>query len=191
MLLLTLRGTPTHYYGDELGMRDVPIPHELVQDPFERNVPGIGVGRDPERTPMQWSQEENAGFTTGKPWLPVSNDHVEVNVEAQGQDPRSMLSLHRRLLALRRAEPALAVGSYAPVEAARGLLAYSREKDGSRFLIALNLGSEPRTLRAAGPARGGQVILSTFLDREDEAVGEKLDLRGNEGLIVGIARRPD
>ena len=191
MLLLTLRGTPTLYYGDELGMRDVPIPHELVQDPFERNVPGIGVGRDPERTPMQWSQEENAGFTTGKPWLPVSKDHVEVNVEAQGQDPRSMLSLHRRLLALRRAEPALAVGSYAPVEAARGLLAYSREKDGSRFLIALNLGSEPRTLSAAGLAQGGQVILSTFLDREDEAVGERLDLRGNEGLIVGIARRPD
>jgi len=187
MLLLTLRGTPTLYYGDELGMRDVPIPPELVQDPFEKNVPGLGVGRDPQRTPMQWSHKDNAGFTTGKPWLPVAKDYLEVNVETQEQNPRSMLSLHRRLLALRRAEPALAVGSYGPVEAARELLAYSREKDGRRLLIALNLGSEPRTLRATGFARGGQVILSTFLDRENEAVGETLDLRGDEGLIVEIA----
>jgi alpha-glucosidase len=96
-----------------------------------------------------------------------------------------MLVLHRRLLTLRRAEPALAVGSYAPVEAAGNLLAYAREKDGRRFLIVLNLGSEPQTVGAAG-----RVVLSTFLDREDEAVGETLDLRGDEGLIMETVRRP-
>jgi alpha-glucosidase len=185
MLLLTLRGTPTIYYGDEIGMRDVRVPPKLVQDPYERNVPGIGVGRDPERTPMQWSPEKYAGFTTGEPWLPVGEDHGEVNVENYRRNPRSMLALHRRLLALRRAEPALALGSYAPVEAADYLLAYAREKDSRRFLIALNLGSQPQTLGAAG-----RVVLSTFLDREDEPFGETLDLRGDEGVIVETGSRP-
>ena len=95
-----------------------------------------------------------------------------------------MLTLHRRLLALRRAEPALALGSYAPVEAAGNLLGYTREKDGRRYLVALNLGSRPQTLGAAG-----RVVLSTFLDRDDEAVGETLYLRGDEGLILETVRR--
>src|SRR5690606_18916794 len=98
MLLLTLRGTPTLYYGDEIGMRDVPIPPEMVHDPLERNIPGKGLGRDPERTPMQWSPEPNAGFTTGTPWLPIAEDYRSVNVEVQRSDPRSMLNLYRRLI---------------------------------------------------------------------------------------------
>ncbi|MBX6340831.1 MAG: alpha-amylase, partial [Thermomicrobiaceae bacterium] len=124
MLLLTLRGTPTMYYGDEIGMRDVLIPPDRVQDPLERNVPGIGLGRDPERTPMQWEPGPNAGFTTGEPWLPLADDYQTCNVEVEREDPRSMLSLYRRLIALRRAEPALHVGSYAPVPAEGSVLAY-------------------------------------------------------------------
>jgi alpha-glucosidase len=93
MLLLTLRGTPTLYYGDELGMADVPIPPERVQDPWEINVPGLGLGRDPERTPMQWSAEPNAGFTDRTPWLPLAADYASVNVEAQRAEPGSMLAL--------------------------------------------------------------------------------------------------
>jgi alpha-glucosidase len=190
MLLLTLRGTPTLYYGDEIGMRDVRIPPELVQDPYERNVPAIGVGRDPERTPMRWTNEENAGFTTGEPWLPVGEDHHEVNVETHKRNPRSMLALHRRLLALRRAEPALALGSYAPVEAADNLLAYAREKGCRRFLIALNLGSQPQTLAAHTLGGAGRVVLNTSLDRENETVGETLYLRGDEGLILETVGSP-
>ena len=74
MLLLTLRGTPTLYYGDEIGMTDVPIPVDEVQDPFEKNEPGMGLGRDPQRTPMQWSAAAHAGFTTGAPWLRLADD---------------------------------------------------------------------------------------------------------------------
>src|SRR5215212_11925476 len=107
MLLLTLRGTPTMYQGEELGMTDVPIPPERVQDPWERNVPGLGLGRDPERTPMPWDERAQGGFTTGEPWLPLGADVETVNVAAQATDPRSILSLTRALLALRRAEPAL------------------------------------------------------------------------------------
>lgn len=188
MLLLTLRGTPTLYYGDEIGMQDVPVPPESVQDPYEKNVPGIGVGRDPERTPMQWSPRVNAGFSPEGtvPWLPLAADYETVNVETQAEDTRSMLALHRRLLALRRTEPALAVGCYVPVQARDGLLAYLREKDGRRFLVALNLGSEPQTLEAAEMARGGKVVLNTSLDREDEAVGASFLLRADEGVVVEL-----
>ena len=91
MLLLTLRGTPTLYYGDEIGMHDVEIPPEKVQDPFEKNVPGRGLGRDPQRTPMQWSAAKNAGFTAGKPWLPIAEDYAQNNVEAERDDPFSIL----------------------------------------------------------------------------------------------------
>jgi alpha-glucosidase len=71
MLLLTLRGTPTIYQGEELGLTDVSIPPERVQDPWEKNVPGLGLGRDPVRTPMPWDGSATAGFTTGEPWLPI------------------------------------------------------------------------------------------------------------------------
>ena len=149
MLLLTLRGTPTIYQGEEIGMTDVPIPPERVQDPWERNVPGLGLGRDPVRTPMQWDAGPNAGFARAgaEPWLPLAPDHRERNVAAQDADPRSMLSLYRALLALRRAEPALSVGSYLPVEGTdEDVLAFERrdEATGRGLLVALNLGGSER-----------------------------------------------
>src|SRR2546423_3527342 len=112
MLLLPLRGTPTIYCGEELGMRDVPIPPELVQDPHERNVPGLGLGRDPERTPMQWDAGPHAGFTAGTPWLPLADDYPTVNVAAERGHPRSMLTPYPSPIALRRDAPALALGGY-------------------------------------------------------------------------------
>src|SRR5690606_32988881 len=126
LLLLTLRGTPTMYYGDEIGMNDVSIPPELVQDPQEKNVPGIGVGRDPERTPMQWDDSENAGFTTGIPWLPLMKNYKEVNVDNEWNEPKSILSLYRKLIAFRNGEPALKVGDYTPVYTEGNLLSYIR-----------------------------------------------------------------
>src|SRR5207237_8312305 len=94
MLLLTLRGTPTIYYGDEIGMSNVPIPPDRVQDPFEKNVPGLGLGRDPCRTPMQWDDSPHAGFSTAASWLPVSDDYNVVNVRAEAADPQSILTLY-------------------------------------------------------------------------------------------------
>jgi len=184
MLLLTLRGTPTLYYGDEIGMTDVPVPPERVRDPWELNVPGMGLGRDPERTPMQWSAAPNAGFTTGTPWLPVAADYRETNVETQRCDPESMLALHRRLLALRRAEPALSIGSWAPLDAEGDVLAYVREHEGSRFLVALNLGPSPASLEFDG---AGEVALSTSIDRKDVPVRGHVELRGDEGVVVRLS----
>ncbi|MFC7553293.1 alpha-amylase family glycosyl hydrolase [Pseudoroseomonas wenyumeiae] len=141
MLLLTLRGTPTVYYGDEIGMTDVPIPPHLVQDPAEKNQPGIGVGRDPERTPMLWDASPNGGFTTGTPWLPTGS--TEMNVAAQAGQPDSMLALYRQLIALRRNNPALVVGAVGKVTARGSLLSFTRSHAGQRLQVLLNMGHAP------------------------------------------------
>ena len=186
MLLLTLRGTPTLYYGDEIGMTDVPIPPERVQDPWELGGPGLGLGRDPERTPMQWSAAPNAGFTSGTPWLPLAADFATVNVEVQQGEPRSMLALYRALLELRRREPALAVGGYAPVAVEGPLLAYRRWQDERRFLIVLNLGSAPAVLELPATSAGGEVVLSTLLDGGRPPAGGRLEVRADEGVILSL-----
>jgi alpha-glucosidase len=180
MLLLTLRGTPTMYYGDEIGMQDAVIPPELVQDPFEKRVPGIGVGRDPARTPMQWDTSANAGFTRGRPWLPVCEDR-RTNVAVEADDPRSMLALYRHLIELRRQRPELSAGDWRPVAADGDVLAYVRTHAGFRLLVALNLGTRLHRLPLPRPTR---VLLSTHLDRAHDAVSGHLELRGNEGIIL-------
>ena len=134
---------------------------------------------------MQWDDSANAGFTNSMPWLPLAGDYVAVNVTTQRDDRRSMLSLYRSLIDLRRAKPALSVGTYTPVTATGDLLAYVREGGGRRFLVALNLGGQPATL-ASGSLGSGQITLSTHLDREGEPVSGDLALRGDEGVIVAL-----
>jgi len=186
MLLLTLRGTPTLYYGDELGMLNVPIPPGKVQDPYERNVPGIGVGRDPYRTPMQWDGSRNAGFTSATPWLPLSDDYPAVNVKEEEADPQSILTLYHRLLELRRTHAALAVGSYEPVAMTGDLLAYIRRTSDEGFLVALNLGDEAFELSLGSLGLTGRTVLSTHLDRGDEGVVTDVGLRAAEGVIIAL-----
>ena len=186
MLLLTLRGTPTIYYGDEIGMQDVPIPPERVQDPWEKNVPGLGLGRDPERTPMQWDASPNAGFSAGTPWLPLAGDADRVNVARQRDDRASMLSLYRSLLALRREHATLAVGDYAPMGVVGDVLAYVRRSAAGRYLVAVNFGSSPQTLTVRGELGGGRVLMSTHLDRDDRFKGNDLALRADEGLVIAL-----
>ena len=181
MLLLTLRGTPILYYGDELGLPDVGVPAHLVQDPYEKRVPGIGVGRDPARNPMRWSAAPHAGFCPPEatPWLPVPADQPSLNVEAQQQDPASMLSFYRQLIALRRAEPALSTGDIELVAADPGLLAYRRQHGSRSLLVALNLSTQPQQLAATG-----KIMLSTHPARTGEQVTGSLILDGNEGVLV-------
>ncbi|MBK3799078.1 DUF3459 domain-containing protein [Azospirillum brasilense] len=184
MLLLTLRGTPTLYQGDEIGMTDVPIPPDRVQDPWEKNIPGLGLGRDPVRTPIPWDGGPQGGFTTGEPWLPLGPDHEQVNVAAQAADPFSMLALHRALLDLRRAGPALSVGRYEPVSAENDVLAYERRHGTSRFRILLNLSAGERMVDAVPDA--AHIRLSTHLDRGEEPVSGALRLRPDEGVVIGF-----
>lgn len=176
MLLLTLRGTATLYYGDELGMEDVPVPAERVVDV---------AGRDRARSPMPWSPGRGAGFTTGDPWLPLGPDADTRNVARLRADPASILALHRRLIALRRSEPTLAVGDLALVDAPSGIVAFDRS-DGARVVrVALNLtGSDGSVPSGAG----WRVACSTALDREGELVDGVVRLRPHEGLVLAPPR---
>ncbi len=179
MLLLTLRGTPTLYYGDELGLADVAIPSDKVQDPRELREPGLGFGRDPVRTPMPWDGSAEAGFTTGTPWLPLNPDWPSRNVAAEAADRGSMLALHGDLLRLRRMHPALSIGSVRLLQAENDVLAYERAHAGERIAVVLNLGGEARPLP---PLVGDfHAILSTCHARQG---GSDALLAPNEGLIL-------
>lgn len=182
MLLMTLRGTPTIYQGEEIGMVDTPIPRRLVQDPYERNVPGFGFGRDPVRTPMPWSSEPNGGFTEGRPWLPLNADADMLNVSNQADDPRSMLSLYRALIRLRRDNEALSFGDWRLLAATEHVLAYERRHAGERMTIALNMTGEAQTLWVADPDT--EILLSTCLDETGPSNSEEILLRADEGLIL-------
>lgn len=182
MLLLTLRGTPTMYYGDEIGMENVHIPVDEVQDPFERNEPGKGLGRDPQRTPMQWNTLDYAGFSTRQPWLRLGEDWPERNVEAMSRQDHSLLSLYRQLLRLRRREAALTVGRLELLPVVEHVLAYQRCHGENALTILLNLGHAE--IEYPLPSTHHHVLLSTRLDRQEEKIDARVVLRPNEGLIL-------
>ena len=179
MLLLTLPGTITLYYGEEIGMTNVPIAPENVQDPAERNEPGIGAGRDPERTPMQWDATPLAAFTTGRPWLPIAPDHTNANVAAQYREPNSMLALHRDLIRLRNVHPTLIDGKMQSIAAHNNVLRYQRVDANATLLILLNLSHEQVKVDA-----GGVILKSTHGDRKGENITHFTFLRPAEGLIL-------
>ncbi|MEW6643185.1 MAG: alpha-amylase family glycosyl hydrolase [Pseudomonadota bacterium] len=182
MLLLTLRGTPTMYYGDEIGLPQVPIAPEQVRDPFETNVPGFGVGRDGCRTPMQWDASVNAGFTAGVPWLPQTADFAQRNAAVERDDPRSMLSLYRALIALRRARAELSLGSYEELPTGHAdVLAYRRTHGGRHLLVLLNFSDQSVAVPLTAH---GTIMLSTFMNHAPQAFVETLHLRGNEGVVL-------
>ena len=186
LLLLVLRGTPTIYYGDEIGMTDVAIPPDRVRDPWELNMPGLGEGRDPQRTPMQWTTEPNAGFCAPEvePWLPVG-EGGGVNGVAQEGDEDSLLLLTRRLLRLRAAHPALRRGDYETVEAQGSVLLITRAGEGERLLVALNLSDGAVETSLTGLDGERQVLLSTTR-QEARTVGPRTVLAPNEGIVVDV-----
>lgn len=180
VLLLTLRGTPTVYYGDEIGMLQVPVPDDQQQDPWGRNRPGFG--RDGCRTPMQWEGGAHAGFSETEPWLPV-HEHQSISVAVELGDPSSHLSLYRRLLAARRAHQALQLGSigflsgWDPVNP----LVFERRLGDERVVVAANLSAkaEPCFIDDAM-----KVIAGTDPARWDGPAGPELTLGPWEAVVL-------
>lgn len=192
MLLLTLRGTPTIYYGDEIGMTDVPIPFDEVRDPQGLNMPDKNLSRDPERTPMQWDDSDNAGFSPTKPWLRLSKTYKRKNVASQKKDPYSMLCFYKQLIELRQSNAAFTIGNYKPVHADNQSLAYIRQAPNEKsFLVVLNLSHKPCYLNLQHIQLGGKVILSTSPELHGALITERMQLSGDEGMIVELAKDVD
>jgi len=177
MLLLTLRGTPFIYYGEEIGMENVEIPPAMLQDPARF----YARGRDPERTPMQWSR--SGGFTSGDPWLPYGD--LGINVDDQRRDAGSLLSLYRRLIWYRKSSDALRFGAYTPVEGLpEGVFGYTRVHEDDRLLVLLNFAVSD--VRCDLPA--GLKVAEALIGTHDEPrVGSTVELRRNEGLLLRLA----
>jgi alpha-glucosidase len=187
ILLLTLRGTPTIYYGDEIGMRDVPIPFEEIRDPQGLNMPEKNLSRDPARTPMQWTPGLNGGFSTATPWLRLDKAYSRFNVEVENGDPHSMLSFYKKLIGLRQSEASLMAGLYIPVYSDHQGMAYERRAEGSAaFLVVLNFTHRPFYFKY--PVKGS-IVLSTSRELEGYEIDGKLNLSGDEGVIIRVEEK--
>ncbi len=151
-LLLTTRATPLLYYGEEIGMRTTPPERrEDVQDPIGKIGWPEEKGRDGERTPMQWDNSKNAGFSAANhTWLPVPPSFTEYNVAVESRDPDSILSFYKRVLALRRSEPALKSGGCVSLDRDNpSVLSFLRTSPGGSdsILVVLNMANEPKNVR--------------------------------------------
>ncbi|GMR10549.1 MAG: alpha-amylase family glycosyl hydrolase [Anaerolineae bacterium] len=191
IMLLTLRGTPIIYYGDEIGMLDSENAGLNPLDPWPVLAGLPQLSRDSSRTPMQWDASPGSGFsaadeggTPPNPWLPIHPRAGELNVASQQADPRSIYSLYSALIELRKSSPALVHGSYQALDIQpEGNYVYLREWEGERFTVALNFKSQACRISIPGESTG-RVVLSSHLDRNGEAYMGDLSLRGNEGVVI-------
>ena len=181
LLLLTLRGAPFLYYGDELGMKQAEIAEDRRRDPWGLTVERLG--RDGARTPMHWTSGPNAGFSEpeSEPWLSLGADHERLNVESELEDPGSMLNLYRRLLGLRRGSTALKLGSFLSHPASTDeVYAYRRVSDDETKTVILNLSRRSQRLSVGV----GRVVFSTENPTRDDQIRDEVDLAPGEGLII-------
>jgi alpha-glucosidase len=187
LLHFSVRGTPTMYYGEELGLNDGDIPRESLMDPSGRDNPRYG--RDPMRVPMPWDDGSNGGFSKGRPWLPIDKDTLSKNVAAQQKDPHSLLNFYRKLLRLRKQEELLRTGEYTPLDAPEDVLAYRRHSQLDEFntglLVAFNFASH--AVNWPMPQTLPRVLLSSLHEGE-RCVRETLHLEPGEGVVVRLER---
>ena len=159
-LLLTLRGTPFLYYGEEIGMRDISLKRSEILDPPGKKFWPFYKGRDGCRAPMQWDASPNGGFSSALPWLPVHPDYTSRDLQAQRQDPGSLFNFTKKLLALRKELPALRRGDMTFLEGTpREVLAFLRETPKQTVLAAVNFGKAPASFQL--PAGSWEVVLAS------------------------------
>ena len=189
LLQLTLPGLPVVYYGDEIGMENVPVPPDMIHDPVALAKPGLNQGRDPERTPMQWNHQKQAGFTTSKPWLPLASNSAVINVEKELHEPDSYLALYRRLLHLRGRLDVLRYGDYETFgEASGDVMTFARRYGDDHVYVAVNF---TNTAARVVLPHGGTVLCCThpvdYPEISDEGV---VSLRPYEAVLVECAEHP-
>lgn len=198
VLLMTTRVTPQMYYGEEIGMCTTPPTRkEEVRDPIGKLGWPKEKGRDGERTPMQWDTSRNAGFTAGKPWLPVPESARECNVSMEEKNPHSVLNFYKKLISLRRSNPALRGGKYGVLnENDEKLFSYLRRtEDGEHVIVvALNMSPERRTVKLEIESAGYagtrlRTILASPRDGVKIKAGHEVELESYGALVAEIERR--
>ena len=185
-LYLTLRGSPIIYYGEEIGMKTTPPTRkEDVKDPIGRTGWPKEKGRDGERTPMQWDESANAGFSKATPWLPVPETAKTHNVADESKDPNSILAFYKRVLKIRRTNPALASGDYVPInENNQNVLSYLRVYRGQAVLVALNMSGIAQKISFATNANGFTSAKSLLATGNSAAKGDMVTLDAY-GVFIG------
>jgi alpha-glucosidase len=183
-MLLTLRGTPFLYYGEEIGMRDIHLSRHEILDPPGRKYWPFYVGRDGCRSPMQWNGKEHAGFSESLPWLPVHPDYLTRNVENQSGDPDSLLCFYQNLLRFRKENPVLQNGNWnLQVTADRNLMVYDRQNEEDWLRIVLNFNSFPATYSPGIGKSICQIVFSTSAFEEGVQAGI-IELKPYQGMIL-------
>jgi alpha-glucosidase len=193
-MYLTLRGTPIVYYGEEIGMENYgPNSKDEVRDPIGRRGWPLEKGRDGERTPMQWSDAKNAGFTQGKPWLPVAPNYKTHNVVTETADSSSILEVYRRILALRRKEPALRDGEYFALNPQDpNVFVFARQYQGEAVLVALNMSDTDQAVKldlsAIAITSAKFSVLLTSAHKPVKDVSSELTMEPFSALIAKISK---
>lgn len=185
-MLLTLRGTPYLYYGEEIGMRDVHVKRSELQDPVGKRYWPLPVGRDGCRSPMQWTAETGAGFSSSKPWIKLHPNHMVRNVSTQHANPDSLLNFYKALMKMRKENLALRRGSFRTLTVEpKDVWVYLREGEGQTLLVALNFAARERTVHLPGLSdRNWELLLSSNVARGLGFSGGELKLAGFEAAIL-------
>jgi alpha-glucosidase len=196
LLLLTLRGTPFLYYGEEIGMRDVRLKYRELRDPYTKRYWPFLKGRDRARTPMQWNDSTHAGFTAGTPWLPLSADWRGINVAVEEEDATSLLALYRRLIRIRKQSPALRQGIFRCLDGPSDCLIYVREscEPMERMLVVINFSDRPSSFSLGAVHERGDVLLSSDPHRAVRSADgrprpfdpARVELGPDEGLLIRL-----
>jgi alpha-glucosidase len=188
VLLLTLKGVPFIYYGDEIGMTNVHIPYRQINDQYGKMFWPLYNGRDPGRTPMQWDAGTAGGFTSGEPWLPLHKNYQHVNTENEAADENSVLNVYRRLIALRKEMTVLQQGGIEFTETGNnGILSYTRILGDQQIQVILNFSPRKRTI--PGMPEDDELIFSTHRNSIDE--GSKLVLQPFEAMVISLSLSPN
>ncbi len=184
VFLLTIKGTPFLYYGEELGMKNTRLSRSEIVDPLGKRYWPVYRGRDCSRTPMLWNSKEHAGFTKGRPWLPVDSDYKKLNVKAETADRYSMLNLYRSLIQLRKKHRALSEGEFIPeLKGFNNTLGYFRSYEDELFFIVLNFSGKERSVHAGGRGQW-RVMFSTHRTVREHFTSLSMTLAPYEATVV-------
>lgn len=182
LLQITLKGIPIIYYGDEIGMTDVYIPRDKIQDPVSFRDEDK-EGRDPQRTPMQWDSTANAGFSIVEPWLPVGDNYKVINVETERGDSNSLLTLYKELISIRTKSSALNAGNYQVNKTNnKNLMSYWRESEDEKLLIVINFSDKPQKMKFETDKL--RLVFSTNTEIAENDIEKNTVIPAFSGIIV-------